>query len=186
LGMHLALALSLQGVALCALGIRVYRKLLPLMLFLFLLVPCGDLMQPLLKDLTVKWIEWYAIAFGLPHVIEGYYAMVGEHEYMVVNACSGLPFFTLGAFLGYSFGLLLFHSLKPVVALAALGAALGIATNAMRIWLIVAVDQIRGTQMDIAGHTDIQWLVWFASLALLLYLTVRFTPRGQAVPAELN
>ena len=92
-------------------------------------------------------------------------------------------FFTLGGFLGYSFGLLLFRSLAKVVALAALGAALGILTNALRVCLIVAVDQLRGSQMDLAGHTDTQWLVWLASLGLLLYLASRLAHWVSVCPA---
>jgi exosortase len=184
LGTHIALVMVMQGIALCALGGALYRRWLPLMLLLFFMVPCGDLLQPLLRDLTLKWVEWFAVATGLPHTVDGYYLLIGEHEYEVLDACSGLAFFTLGGFLGYSFGLLLFRSFARVVGLAALGATLGIMTNALRVWLIVALDQLRETQMDLAGHTDIQWLVWLASLALLLYLANKLTHDNWAINTE--
>ena len=50
-------------------------------------------------------------------------------------------------------------SLTRVLALAALGAALGILANAARVCLIVAVDRFNGTPMSQAGHDKIQWLV---------------------------
>lgn len=170
LAQHLALVLTVQGIALCALGWQCYRALLPCFLLLFLMVPCGDVLQPLLRALTVNWIEWFAQLMGLPHVIEGYVVHIGTHRYVVIDACSGLTFFTLAGFLGYSFGLLLFRSLPKVVALAALGALLGILTNAVRVCLIVGIDWMNGSQMDLGAHQDIQWLVLLAALVSLLYL----------------
>jgi hypothetical protein len=35
------------------------------MLLLFLMIPCGDILLPLLRGLTVKWIEWFALLAGL-------------------------------------------------------------------------------------------------------------------------
>ncbi len=130
------------------------------------MVPYGDILQPLLRDLTVKWIEWFAQLMGLPHLIEGYVVYIGTHRYVVIDACSGLTFFTLAAFLGYSYGLLLFRSLPKVVGLAALGALLGILANAVRVCLIVGVDRMNGSQMDLGAHQDIQWFVMLAALTL--------------------
>jgi exosortase len=167
---HFALVLSVQGIALCALGWQSYRALLPCFLLLFLMVPYGDILQPMLRDLTVKWVGWFAQLVGLPHVIEGYVVYIGTHRYVVVDACSGLTFFTLAAFLGYSYGLLLFRSLPKVLALAALGALLGVLTNAARVCLIVGVDWMNGSQMDLGAHQDIQWFVMIAALVSLLYM----------------
>jgi exosortase len=168
-----ALVLVLQGIALCTLGWKTYRSQLPVMLLLFLMIPCGDILLPLLRGLTVKWIEWFALLTGLPHSVEGYVIYIGEHRYIVIDLCAGLTFFTLAGFLGYSFGLLLFRSLSKVMAMAALGAALGILTNAMRVCLIVGIDWLRGSQMDLAAHQDIQWLVLLTALGLLVFLASR-------------
>tara|TARA_R110002110_G_scaffold415561_1_gene650741 strand:+ start:37809 stop:40136 length:2328 start_codon:yes stop_codon:yes gene_type:complete len=172
-GQHLALVLALQGIALAALGRAVYRDVFPIMAMLFMLIPCGDILQPLLRDLTVKWIEWFAIITGLPHEVDGFVIFIGEQRYVVVDACSGLTFVTLGGFLGYCFGVLIYQSFPRTVALAALGAALGMLTNALRVWMIVSVDWLRGSQMDMAGHMDLQWLALIAALGLLFYITAR-------------
>lgn len=172
-GEQLAFVLALQGIALCSLGWHVYRRLLPAMLMLFLLVPSGDLLQPVLRGLTVKWIEWFAIIAGLPHSVEGYVIHVGTHRYVVIDACSGLAFVSLAGFLGYAFGLLLFRSLPKILLFAALGAVLGILTNAARVSLIVGLDWLRGSQMDLAAHANIQWLVLLVALAVLLMLASR-------------
>jgi exosortase/archaeosortase family protein len=143
------------------------------MFLLFLLIPSGDVLQPLLRALTVKWVEWFALSVGLPISVEGYVVHVAGQRYVVIDACSGLTFVTLAGFLGYCFGLLLFRSLTKVLGLALLGAVIGIATNAVRVNLIVGIDWLRGTQMDLAAHQDIQWIVLLVSLGLLIYLATR-------------
>jgi exosortase len=178
LGQQLALVLALQAVALYALGGETYSKLLPTMLLLFLMIPCGDIATPPLRDLTLTWLEWFAVISGLPHAVDGYYISFGEYHYVVWSACSGLGFFTLAGFLGYSYGLLICNSLPKVLGMAAIGAALGIVTNAIRVSLIVAIDMHNGTQMDMAGHTDIQWLLMLALLGVMLLLVTMM--RGDA------
>lgn len=180
LGQHLAFVLVLQGIALCALGRTVYRQLFPILALLFLMVPCGDLLQPLLRELTVRWIEWFTVLFGLPHSVDGFMVYVGEHRYVVIDPCSGLTFVTLAGFLGYSFGLLLFNSFGKILALAAVGATLGVLTNALRVWLIVGIDWLQGSQMDMAAHLDLQWLALLSALALLFYLTARLASAAGA------
>ncbi len=173
LGQHIAFVLVLQGVALSALGRNLYRRLFPIVAMLFMLIPCGDLLQPLLRELTVKWIEWFALAMDLPHRIDGFMAYVDGRRYVVIDPCSGLTFVTLGGFLGYSFGVLLFRSFAKVLALGALGAALGVASNALRVWLIVGIDWLRGSQLDLDAHKNLQWVGLLIGLGLLFFLTAR-------------
>jgi exosortase len=178
LGQHLALVLVLQGVFLSALGWTVYRRLFPVMAMLFLLVPAGDLLQPMLRGLTVNFVEWFALLFDLPLRIDGFVTYIGDHRYVVVDACSGLTFVTLGGFLAYSFGVLVFRSFAKVLALAVLGAALGVLTNAIRVWLILGVDHLQGSQMEMAAHTDLQWLALLIGIGLLFFVTLRLSPSG--------
>lgn len=173
LGQHLALVFMLQGVAVSALGKNTYLKLLPIMLLLFFMVPNGDVFQLPLRDLTLKWLDWFSTLVGLPHSIDEYRIVIGEKKYIVLPECSGLSLFNLAAFLGYSFGLLLFHSTGKVLALAALGAAFGVLANAVRVCLIVAIDWNNGTQMNLAAHKEIQWLLLVVLIGGLLYLTSR-------------
>ncbi|HPE78581.1 MAG TPA: archaeosortase/exosortase family protein [Gammaproteobacteria bacterium] len=185
-GQHLALVLVLQGIALSALGWTTYRRLLPVMAMLFMLVPSGDMLQPLLRDLTVKWIEWFAVALDLPHRIDGFMVYIGEQRYVVVDACSGLTFVTLGGFLAYSLGVLMFRSFGRVLLMAAMGAVIGVFTNALRVWLIVGIDHLQGSQMDMAAHQDLQWLALFTGIGLLFFLTLKLAPRDQrSVPAPV-
>jgi exosortase/archaeosortase family protein len=87
---------------------------------------------------------------------------------------------TLGAFLGYSFGCLLYRSFFKIAALAAFGALLGIVSNVVRVNAIVLIDWMRGSQMELTAHGTIQWMALFATLGLLFYVLSRL--KGDAEP----
>jgi exosortase/archaeosortase family protein len=110
---------------------------------------------------------------GLPHRIDGFAFFVGAHRYIVIDECAGLAYVTLATFLGYSFGLLLYRTFAKVLALALVGAALGIASNVLRVCAIVLIDWSRGSQMDLAAHGTWQWLGLLGGLGMLFYLLVR-------------
>jgi exosortase len=172
-GRHFAFVLALQGVAMSTLGWRSYWKLFPTFGLLFLMVPSGDVLETPLRLLTVKAIESFAVVAHLPHSVEGYVIFIGANRYIVIDECSGLSFVTLGAFLGYCFGCLLYRSFSRIAALAAFGALLGIVSNVIRVNAIVLIDWIRGSQMELTSHGTIQWIALFATLGLLFYVLGR-------------
>ena len=179
-GRHFAFVLALQGVAMSTLGWKSYWKLFPTFGLLLLMVPSGDVLETPLRVLTVKAIELFAVVAHLPHSVEGFVIFIGTNRYIVVDECSGLAFVTLGAFLGYSFGCLLYRSFSRIAALAAFGALLGIVSNVIRVNGIVLIDWIRGSQMELTSHGTIQWIALFATLGLLFYVLSRL--KGDAEP----
>jgi exosortase len=175
LGQHLALVVALQAVTLSALGWHVYRRLIPIMLILFLLVPCGDLLLTPLRDLAVKWIEWTAFLLDAPFTNNGYAVQVGEYDYVVATGCAGLTAFTMAAFLGYSYGAMLFRSVAKVVTFALICALLGILSNGLRLAAIITIDWISGFQISMRSHSDVQMLLLLVFLGLIIYIASRLS-----------
>ncbi len=171
-----ALVLALQGIAMSALGWRLYARLFPVLALMFLMVPGGDVLQAGLRLLTLKSIELFATVAGLPHRIDGFSVAVAELRYVVVDACSGLSYVTLTLFLGYCFGLLLFRSVLKVAALALLAAGLGVLSNVIRVNGIVLTDWVQGSQMDLAAHGTLQWVGLCVALGLLFYVLAQLKP----------
>ena len=184
LGRQFGLVLALQAVAMAAMGWRLYWRYFPMFALLFFMIPSGDVLLPLLRQLTVTEIEWFVSALGLPHQSTGFRLLIGQQRYVVVDACAGLSYVTLTTFLGYCFGLLLYRSFFKVVALAILGGVLGIFSNWLRVDAIVLIDQLRGTQMDLTAHGSIQWLALAVAMALLLYVLTRLKLEKPAAVAE--
>ncbi|MHB1199831.1 MAG: archaeosortase/exosortase family protein [Polaromonas sp.] len=174
-GRQFSFILAVQGIAMSALGWRSYWKLFPTLALMFLMVPSGDLLQPALRLLTVKAIELFALVANLPHSVEGFVIFIGSHRYIVVDECSGLAYVTLATFLGYSFGLLLYRSVFKIAALAMLGAFLGVFSNALRVNSIVLIDWVRGSQMELTAHGNLQWIALLMTLVLLFYVLSRLT-----------
>lgn len=180
-GRQLAFVLVLQGIAMAALGWRAYWRLSPTLALLFLMIPGGDVLQPLLRVLTVHAIEWFAVAANLPHSVDGFVVFIGGHRYVVVDECSGLSTALLGIFLGYCFGLLLYRSVWRIAALALFGALAGILSNALRVNAIVLIDWVRGSQMELAAHGSIQWAALLLTLGVLFLVLARL--RAEAPPS---
>jgi len=181
IGRQIALVLALQGVAMSTLGWKSYWKLFPTLALLFLMIPSGDLLQPALRALTVKAIELFAAAANLPYSVDGFVIFIGAHRYIVTDECSGLAYVTLAIFLGYCFGLLLYRSIFKIAALALFGAFLGFSCNAIRVNAIVLIDWVRGSQMDLTAHGNIQWIALLATLGLLFYVLSRLKPDAPSV-----
>jgi len=175
-GRHIALVLAFQGIAMAMLGWQCYWRLFPILALLFLAIPSGDLLQPLLRVLTVKSIELVAVLAQLPHRIDGFVIHIASQRYIVIDECSGLTYVTLAMFLSYSFGLLLYRSFLKVVALTLFGAFLGFFSNALRVNSIVLIDWFQGSQMELTAHGAIQWMALLMTLALLLLVLSRLKP----------
>lgn len=172
IGRQLALIAIVHGIVWSALGRALYWRLLPTMGLLLLMLPSADLLLDPLRRATQKSIEWFALASGLSYRSDGFSLSVGEHSYVVLEACSGLEHVLLTFFLGYCFGLLVFRSLAKTVALALFAAVLGLLSNVLRVNTIVWIDQLRGFRMDLAAHGTIQWLALLLILALFFRVLI--------------
>ena len=180
LGMYVAFVLVLQGILIATLGRHIWWQWFPVFALLFFMIPSGDVLQLPLRMLTVMMIDWFASAVNLPHSIEGFVIYIGEQRYVVVDACSGLTFVTLATFLGYCWGVLLYRSFPKIACLALLGALLGIGANAIRVNMIVWLDWINGTEMELTGHSDIQMIVLLFLLGALFLIVSRLQPESYA------
>lgn len=186
LGRHIALVLAFQGIAMAMLGWRCYWRFFPILALLFLAIPSGDLLRPLLRVLTVKSIELVAALGQLPYTIDGFVVHIGSQRYIVIDECSGLSYVTMAVFLTYSFGLLLYRSFFKVVALALFGAFIGIFANALRVNSIVLIDWFRGSQMELTAHGGMQWIALLIALSSLLFALSRLKPDAREVPQAVE
>lgn len=169
-GRQFSLVVAIQGICMAALGWRGYWRLSPILWLMFFMIPSGDLFQPILRHLTVKLIELFAIVMNLPYKVEGFQIAIGKNEYIVLNECAGLPYFLLATFLGYTFGLMLYRSIYKIMALAFFGALIGILSNALRVCAIVLIDWAQKSQMPLTAHADIQWVALLVCLGVFFFV----------------
>ena len=173
IGQQIALVLSLQGIAASTFGWRGYLRLFPIFALLFLMVPISDLLTPGLRVVTLKSIEGVAALANIPYRVDGFVIYIGTHRYVVLDECAGTTYATLGGFLAYAWGLLLYRSFAKVAALFVLGVVIGIASNVLRVNTIVLADWLRDSQMDLAAHGSMQWIALFVGLGILFFVLNR-------------
>lgn len=176
LGRQLALVAMVFALVLAAFGPVMLRRWFPVLALLFYMVPSSDALQPLLRWITNEGLAHTLALLGLPVRSEGFLLLVDGKRYFVADACSGLAYVTLLAFLGHALGMLVYRSLWRVLAMALLGALLGVLTNLVRVNAIVLIDRWQGTQMDLAAHGHVQWVSLVVALALMLWVVARSRP----------
>jgi len=175
LGQHIALILIVLGIIHSTVGHRVFQHCLPVLAILLFMIPAGDLLQPVLRNITVGMIEGFAALSGLPHRIDGYTIYIANLRYVIVAACSGLIYLTLAAFIASCLGCLRYRSLWQVSVCAVLGAFLGVLANGVRVNTIIWLDWRNGTQMDLSQHGSYHEGVMIALLALFALDASRLT-----------
>jgi exosortase len=173
LGKHIAVVLVALGIIWSAVGWAVFRQSFTVLALLLLMIPSGDLLQPLLRGLTVRMVEWFAIIAGLPHRIDGYNFYIGDLRYVVVEACSGLSYVTMAAFVTCCLGSLRYRTLWQMTLCAIMGAAAGVLVNGIRVNAIVWFDWVNGTQMELSQHQDFHYGVLLALLGVLALVAAR-------------
>lgn len=183
-GRQFALVLALQGVVMSALGWRVYWRLFPILALLFLTIPSGDILLAPLRRLTLESIVWFADIAGMSPRVDGYVIGIGQGAYIVVDECAGLTFVTLGLFLGYSLGVMLYPSFFKAATLALTGAALAIVSNVVRVNAIVLIDWLRGSHMDLTAHSRFQTFALVLGIGLLFLVFYRLTAAARPVPEK--
>lgn len=183
-GRQLGLLVMVLGVVLAALGTQVVRRWFTVLALLFYMLPSSDVLQPVLRNITNEGLVHSLRVLGLPVQTEGFLLHVGTNRYFVADACSGLALVTLLAFLGHALGMLVYRSLWRVVAMALLGALLGVLGNLLRVNAIVLIDHWQGSQMDLVAHGHVQSISLLAALALMLLVVACLRPEvSAAAPA---
>lgn len=183
IGREIGLIAVIHAIILASLGFEIYKKYFTVFFLLFLLIPNGDLLQPVLKFITIQSIDFFASLIGLPHTINGFSIIIGKLHYFVVDACSGLTHFNLIFFLGYCFGLMLFRAAWKVAAFALFSGGLGILSNMIRVNAIIYLDWLQGTQMSLTSHGNVQWL-GLGIVFLILFLALAFAKPDPAPCSE--
>jgi exosortase len=176
LARHLALVLCIQALILSAVGRELFYRCLPLWCLLFLAVPYSDLVLPALRQATLWSIEAVAVIVGLPFESQGFKITLAGNDYVIVDACAGVGFFTLAVFLCYSLGVVLYRRFWAAVAMAAAGGVMAMLANFLRVNAIVLTDLQNGTQASLDEHRAQYWLALAILLGLLGLLVTQLKP----------
>jgi len=163
---QLAVVALMQGMAVTLLGRRIYRRARFPLLYLFLMVPTGTLLLPLLQAVTVVLSTALLKLAGLKLTVEG--AIIGAplRAYHVESACAGLNYLLVALAVALPYARLVYCSGGKRAACVAAAVAAAILANGVRVAAIILLPEITAGRIDvIADHKMLGWAV-FAAVAM--------------------
>jgi exosortase A len=182
-GRHIAFIGMAQGIVLAVVGLRIYRRLLFPLLYLFLMVPTGTFLLGPLQRLSHAGAVWLIKLSGIPVFAEGTFIQVPEGGFVVEPGCAGLNFLLTALALSLLYGKLTYSSMRARILTVLTALAVAIAANVLRIYLIIVLTQITHRKLDIADdHLLYGWGFFALIMLAMMWLGGKFA-RSPAAPA---
>ena len=161
-GRHIAFVGMLLGILLACLGWRIFKILSFPFLYLWLLVPTGTLLLPLLQQIATYISSEIVRWFGIPVYVEGFFIEVPSGRYHIEPGCAGLNFILATAALAPLYAYLLYRSLWKRLVVVVLALLLAITMNGVRIAGIIALAHWGGPKLNIVDDHLLYGWVFFA------------------------
>ncbi len=186
-GEHIALVGLLQGLLLTIFGADIYKRHWLAFCYLWLLVPSGEFVLPMLRTLAALQSEWLLEIAQIPVYLENYTLETPTGRYFVADGCAGLNFLLSAVALTPIYGMLMYRGwTKRLVALG-LMIVIAIIANAVRIFLIIALAEYSDKQIDIVDDHIVYGWGFFAIILLIMgYIGYRFADQIEAPVQQLT
>jgi exosortase A len=180
-GEHLSLVAMAISLVWAVLGERALRLLAFPLGFLFLLVPFGEGLFPILISIAGKMAVSVLHVMGTPVAFDGYYLRVENGEWRITEACSGLRFIlsiiTVGAVYSYTS----YSRWWKRVAFLASSVLAALIMNAFRVWLLVMIGMYSNMKAPLVrNHVPLGWAI-FAVMVLVIFALGRLWMDPDAV-----
>jgi len=165
-----ALVAMIEGALFSLLGRRFFSALAIPFLYLFLLVPTGDLLVAPLQAVTARVAATLLDLVGTAAFRDGLNIEVSGGDYRVAPGCAGLNFFLAALALSLAYAELMYRSWSRRLAFILGMLALSVVGNSLRVFLIILVANATGNYGNIAGdHLLYGWgffsLLLFGAMA---------------------
>ncbi len=152
-------------------GFKIFKLLLFPFLFLFLSVPFGKDLIPVLMDFTANFTVYLISALGIPIYQDGLYFTLPSGNWSVVEACSGLNYLIASITLGLLYAYQMYtnnykRSLFVIVIIA-----ISILANGFRAFGIVMIGHLSKMQYGTGDdHTFYGWIFYGLVIFLIFYI----------------
>jgi exosortase A len=143
-GRQLAVVAMLPAAVLAVLGWRPARVLALPLLYLFLMVPMGDLLVGRLQLFAAATVEWALRCTGIPVFRDGVLLEVPSGSFVVETGCAGLNFLLSALALSLLFADLLFRRAAKRLACVAVALGAALVVNWIRIYGVILISELSG------------------------------------------
>jgi len=185
---HIALVAMLDSLVWALLGTAVVRVLRFPLLFLFLAVPVGDSLVPVLQRWTAAFTVSALRLSGIPAVQDGLVLSTPTGNWQVAEACSGIRYLIASVVIGVLVAGVAYRSWKRRIAFLLFSALLPIIANAVRAYGIVVLAYVSGNAIATGVDHVVYGFVFFSLLtAILLAIALRwYEPLAPTEPVVIS
>jgi exosortase A len=110
--------------------------------YLYLAVPFGLSVIPLLQDITAQIVVRLLRLTGVPVFLDGYHIEIPDGSFLIAEACSGVRYLIVCIALGILAAYLFFHSWKRRLLFVGLSVTVPIVANGIRAYGIVMIAHL--------------------------------------------
>lgn len=173
-----------QMLFLLVLGWQVTRASLFPLAYLFLAVPLGSEIIPLLQNITAEIVVYLLRLTGMPVFMDGFYIQIPSGNFLVAEACSGLRFLIVCIALGILIAHLFLKSWIKRAFFIALCLVVPVIANGLRAYGIIMLAHLSDYRLA-AGVDHIVYGFVFLSVIILILiaLTAWLRDRDDALSA---
>ena len=180
---HVALVAMVDALVWSFLGTAAVKVLRFAMVFLFLAVPVGDSLVPLLQQWTAAFTVTALRLSGIPAFQDGLVLSTPSGGWQVAEACSGIRYLIASIVIGILVAGVAYRSWKRRIAILLFSALLPIIANAIRAYGIVALAYVSGNAIATGVDHIIYGFVFFSLLtAVLLAVALKWYEPRSAPP----
>lgn len=164
-------ALAAMLVIGCAalLGLSASRIAIFPLLFLFMMVPVGSSLEPIMMDMTAKYTVQLIQMTGIPVYQEGRFFELPTGSWSVVEACSGVRYLIASFTLGLIYAHLNYRTLGKKLFFVVLSFVVPVVANIVRAYLIVMLGHLSGMELATGVDHLIYGWIFFGIVMLLLF-----------------
>lgn len=176
--------LMAAGAFVTAFGWKAFRRCWFAFAFLFLSVPIWDAVLPLLQYISVQAVKLLLRLSDIPAYFAGNAFQIPSGVFEIADGCSGLHFFVVGLTVSLLHGEVMRDSWRTRVKMVLLALLMAMATNWLRIYIIVLAGYLTDMQHRLVTdeHYSFGWFM-FAGMMVLYFLIVRRWPASpEAAP----
>lgn len=153
--------------------------------FLFLGVPFGEFLYPTLMAWTADYTVAALRLTGIPVYREGLQFVIPSGNWSVVEACSGLRYFTSLLMVSLLFAYLNYRGLKKRLIFVVAASLVTILANWLRAYLVVMTGHLSNNKYGVGyDHVVFGWVLFGLVAFLLFFIGARFADDPEVLEAE--
>ena len=169
--MQLSMISIILSLAWGILGHKIFYFLLFPLLFLYLAVPIGQGLIPILMEFTANTTVYLVKLTGIPVYQEGFNFILPSGNWSVVEECSGVRYLIATVTLGIVYSYITYASLKKRLVFTALTIITPIAANSLRAFIIVMLGHYSGMTIATgADHLLYGWVLFGIIIITMFYI----------------